>query len=142
MMTEIVTSDGDDHTEDEIINFDKLKCLELNGLPGLISFCSGNNAFNFPALENVTVKGCSRMKIFAFGDLNTPKLRGILLGDQQRWEGNLNATLAEMVFAYLFLCFLLNFHDICCMHICYMFMISQFICFSLCLVGSDILPIF
>ncbi|XP_043814384.1 uncharacterized protein LOC110618489 isoform X3 [Manihot esculenta] len=96
MMTEIVTSDGDDHTEDEIINFDKLKCLELDDLPGLISFCSGNNAFNFPALENVTVKRCSRMKFFAFGDLNTPKLRGILLGDQQRWEGNLNATLAEM----------------------------------------------
>ncbi|KAG8650650.1 hypothetical protein MANES_07G062348v8 [Manihot esculenta] len=97
MMTEIVTSYGDDHTEDEIINFDKLKCLELDGLPGLISFCSGNNAFNFPALENVTVKGCSRMKIFAFGDLNTPKLRGILLRDQQHWEGNLNATLAEML---------------------------------------------
>uniref|UniRef100_A0A2C9WHI5 Uncharacterized protein n=1 Tax=Manihot esculenta TaxID=3983 RepID=A0A2C9WHI5_MANES len=102
MMTEIVTSDGDDHTEDEIINFNKLKCLELDGLPGLISFCSGNNAFNFPALENVTVKGCSRMKIFAFGDLNTPKLRGILLGDQQRWGGNLNATLAEMTFYQYF----------------------------------------
>ncbi|KAG8650645.1 hypothetical protein MANES_07G062324v8 [Manihot esculenta] len=97
MMTEIVTSDGDDHTEDEIINFDKLKCLELYGLPGLISFCSGNNAFNFPALENVTVNGCSRMKIFAFGDLKTPKLRGIVLEYQQRWGGNLNATLAEMM---------------------------------------------
>ncbi|KAG8650679.1 hypothetical protein MANES_07G060708v8 [Manihot esculenta] len=96
MMTEIVTSDGDDHTEDEIINFDKLKFLELDDLPHLISFCSGNNAFNFPALENVTVNRCSRMKIFAFGLLNTPKLRGILLGDQQHWEGNLNATLAEM----------------------------------------------
>ncbi|KAG8650687.1 hypothetical protein MANES_07G060300v8 [Manihot esculenta] len=102
MMTEIVTSDGDDHTEDEIINFDKLKCLELDDLPGLISFCSGNNAFNFPALENVTVNECSRMKIFAFGDPNTPKLRGILLGDQQRWEGNLNATLAEMTFCKYF----------------------------------------
>ncbi|XP_043814388.1 uncharacterized protein LOC110619224 isoform X2 [Manihot esculenta] len=96
MMTEIVTRDGDDHTEDEIINFDKLKRLELDGLPGLISFCSGNNTFNFPTLENVTVNGCSRMKIFAFGLLNTPKLRGILLEYQQRWEGNLNATLAEM----------------------------------------------
>uniref|UniRef100_A0A2C9WIT6 AAA+ ATPase domain-containing protein n=1 Tax=Manihot esculenta TaxID=3983 RepID=A0A2C9WIT6_MANES len=96
-MTEIVTSDGDDQTEDEIINFDKLKFLELDDLPHLISFCSGNNAFNFPALENVTVNGCSRMKIFAFGLLNTPKLRGILLEHQQRWEGNLNATLAEML---------------------------------------------
>ncbi|KAG8650646.1 hypothetical protein MANES_07G062324v8 [Manihot esculenta] len=102
MMTEIVTSDGDDHTEDEIINFDKLKCLELYGLPGLISFCSGNNAFNFPALENVTVNGCSRMKIFAFGDLKTPKLRGIVLEYQQRWGGNLNATLAEMPFCQYF----------------------------------------
>ncbi|XP_043814374.1 uncharacterized protein LOC110618951 isoform X2 [Manihot esculenta] len=102
MMTEIVTSDGDDHTEDEIINFDKLKCLVLDGLPGLISFCSGNNAFNFPALENVTVNRCSRMKIFASGLLNTPKLRGILLEYQQRWEGNLNATLAEMAFCQYF----------------------------------------
>ncbi|XP_043814222.1 uncharacterized protein LOC110608107 [Manihot esculenta] len=102
MMTEIVTSDGDDHTEDEIINFDKLKFLELYGLPGLISFCSGNNAFNFPALENVTVNRCSRMKIFASGLLNTPKLRGIRLGDQRHWEGNLNATLAEMPFCQYF----------------------------------------
>ncbi|XP_043814219.1 uncharacterized protein LOC110605262 isoform X3 [Manihot esculenta] len=102
MMTEIVTSDGADHTEDEIINFDKLKCLELNGLPGLISFCSGNNAFNFPALESVIVNECSRMKIFASGDLNTPKLRGIFLGYKQRWEGNLNATLEEMTFCKYF----------------------------------------
>ncbi|XP_058007404.1 uncharacterized protein LOC110653611 isoform X2 [Hevea brasiliensis] len=92
-MTEIVTSDGDDHTEDEII-FSKLQILKLTHLSSLFSFCSGNHAFNFPSLENVKVKGCLQMKIFSFGVLNTPKLRGIELADQQHWEGNLNATIA------------------------------------------------
>ncbi|KAF2294547.1 hypothetical protein GH714_012466 [Hevea brasiliensis] len=94
-MTEIVTSDGDDHTEDEI-TFRKLQILELTYLSSLISFCSGNHAFNFPSLENVRVFECSQMKIFSFGVLNTPKLRGIELAelaDQQHWEGNLNATI-------------------------------------------------
>ncbi|KAF2294493.1 hypothetical protein GH714_011958 [Hevea brasiliensis] len=91
-MTEIVTSDGDDHTEDEII-FSKLQILELTYLSSLISFCSGNHAFNFPSLENVKVDECLQMKIFSFGVLNTPKLRGIELANQQHWEGNLNATI-------------------------------------------------
>ncbi|KAF2294475.1 hypothetical protein GH714_011728 [Hevea brasiliensis] len=91
-MTEIVTSDGDDHTEDEII-FSKLQILELIYLSSLISFCSGNHAFNFPSLEDVRVNECSQMKIFSFGVLNTPKLRGIELAHQQHWEGNLNATI-------------------------------------------------
>ncbi|XP_058007410.1 uncharacterized protein LOC131182327 [Hevea brasiliensis] len=92
-MTEIVTSDGVDHTEDEII-FSKLQILELTHLSSLISFCSGNHAINFPSLENVKVNGCLQMKIFSFGVLNTPKLRGIELANQQHWEGNLNATIA------------------------------------------------
>ncbi|KAF2294492.1 hypothetical protein GH714_011927 [Hevea brasiliensis] len=91
-ITEIVTSDGDDHTEDEI-TFRKLQILELTYLSSLISFCSGNHAFNFPSLENVRVFECSQMKIFSFGVLNTPKLRGIKLANQQHWEGNLNATI-------------------------------------------------
>ncbi|XP_058007400.1 uncharacterized protein LOC110649893 isoform X3 [Hevea brasiliensis] len=92
-MTEIVTSDGDDHREDEII-FSKLQILELTHLSSLISFCSGNHAFNFPSLENVKVNKCLQMKIFSFGVLNTPKLRGIRLQNQQHWEGNLNASIA------------------------------------------------
>ncbi|KAF2294487.1 hypothetical protein GH714_011871 [Hevea brasiliensis] len=91
-MTEIVTSDVD-HTEDEII-FSKLQILKLTHLSSLISFCSGNHAFNFPSLENVEVDKCLQMKIFSFGVLNTPKLRGIRLQNQQHWEGNLNATIA------------------------------------------------
>ncbi|KAF2294507.1 hypothetical protein GH714_012077 [Hevea brasiliensis] len=91
-MTEIVTSDGDDHTEDEII-FSKLQILELICLSSLVNFCSGNHALNFPSLENVKVNGCLQMKIFSFGVLNTPKLRGIELAAQQHWEGNLNATI-------------------------------------------------
>ncbi|KAF2294551.1 hypothetical protein GH714_012503 [Hevea brasiliensis] len=91
-MTEIVTSDGDDHTGDEII-FSKLQILELTYLSSLISFCSGNHTFNFPSLENVKVYECLQMKIFSFGVLNTPKLRGIELANQEHWEGNLNATI-------------------------------------------------
>ncbi|KAF2294542.1 hypothetical protein GH714_012397 [Hevea brasiliensis] len=91
-MTEIVTSDGDDHTGDEII-FNKLQILELTHLSSLISFCLGNHAFNFPSLENVKVNECLQMRIFSFGVLNTPKLRGIELTNQQHWEGNLNATI-------------------------------------------------
>ncbi|MFQ6635689.1 hypothetical protein Gotur_011400, partial [Gossypium turneri] len=41
MMREVIASDGDEATYQEII-FEELKCLELKGLQNLKSFCSGN----------------------------------------------------------------------------------------------------
>ncbi|MFQ6667873.1 hypothetical protein Gotur_033737, partial [Gossypium turneri] len=41
MMREVIASDGDETTYDEII-FKELKCLELYDLQNLKSFCSGN----------------------------------------------------------------------------------------------------
>ncbi|XP_065849854.1 F-box/LRR-repeat protein 15-like isoform X1 [Euphorbia lathyris] len=94
MMEEIVATDDADCKEHDVIVFKKLKCLKLEGLHRLNSFCSGNYDYSFPLLEEVNVKGCSIMKFFCGGELSTPKLRGVRYEGEQQWEGNLNATIS------------------------------------------------
>ncbi|XP_065867358.1 uncharacterized protein [Euphorbia lathyris] len=93
IIEEIVADDGDCREHDAII-FNKLKCLELINLNRVNSFCSGTHHMNFPLLEQVTVKSCSRMKIFCGGVLSTPKLREVQFNDEKQWEGDLNTTIA------------------------------------------------
>ncbi|KAF2287595.1 hypothetical protein GH714_001446 [Hevea brasiliensis] len=99
MLQQIVASEGDG-VEDEIC-FSILQYLNLDRLPCLASFCSGNHAFNFPSLETMIVTECPKMKFFAQGVLSTPKLLQVQkkwghLGDNWRWEGNLNDTIQEL----------------------------------------------
>ncbi|KAL5825698.1 hypothetical protein ACOSQ3_021761 [Xanthoceras sorbifolium] len=100
MMKEVVPNEGD-VKEDEII-FHKLKKLDLSDLSSLTSF--GNYTFKFPILEKLTVKECSKMKIFSLEDLSTPILREVWL-DQMEYicENDLNKILQqhheEMVFS-------------------------------------------
>ncbi|KAL5823790.1 hypothetical protein ACOSQ4_021690 [Xanthoceras sorbifolium] len=102
MMKEVVPIEGD-VKEDEII-FPKLKKLDLNDLSSLTSFSFGNYTFKFPVLEKLTVKECSKMKIFSSEDLSTPILREVWL-DQTEYicENDLNKILQqhheEMVFS-------------------------------------------
>ncbi|XP_065867352.1 uncharacterized protein [Euphorbia lathyris] len=93
MMEEMIAKDRA-CTEHDAIILNKLKCLEFNYLDRLKSFCSGNYTINFPLLEQVTVRSCSRMKIFCGGVLSTPKLRGVQFNGEKQWEGDLNATIA------------------------------------------------
>ncbi|XP_058000274.1 uncharacterized protein LOC131169102 isoform X2 [Hevea brasiliensis] len=98
MMQEIVASETDD--EEEQICFSQLQYLELHDLPRLTSFCSANPAFNFPSLEEVIIRACPNMKIFAKDVLSTPKLRQVQTGKHKyewEWEGSLNNTIEALV---------------------------------------------
>ena len=97
MVQEIVASEAD-VGEDEIV-FIQLKYLTLHALPRLKSFCSGSYVFNFPSLEQVIVRECPNMKIFAQEVLATQKLWRIQTGEFQykcEWEGDLNKTIQAL----------------------------------------------
>ncbi|KAF2306669.1 hypothetical protein GH714_020301 [Hevea brasiliensis] len=97
MMQEIVASETDD--EEEEICFSQLQYLELHDLPRLTSFCSANPAFNFPSLEEVIIRACPNMKIFAKEVLSTPKLWRVQTGKHKyewEWEGSINNTIEAL----------------------------------------------
>lgn len=95
MIEEIITTD----TLEEEIEFCQLEILELERLPNLMNFCSNNCILKFPELEGLSVKECSRMKIFSRGTVSTPKLQKVQVEgteDEWYWEGNLNATIEKL----------------------------------------------
>ncbi|KAK8632968.1 hypothetical protein V6N13_013824 [Hibiscus sabdariffa] len=97
MMREVVASQGDE-TTDEIV-FKKLKCLELDCLVSLKSFCSGSHTFRFPFLEQVILSQCPRMNNFCQGVLSTPKLKKVRLTKtalKGHWAGDLNVTVDQL----------------------------------------------
>lgn len=98
MVREVVSKVGAEKV-DEVV-FDNLKCLELNCLPGLGCFSSGGYDFKFPALDNVIVIGCPKMKLFSRGDLWTPKLQRIQVTLEERgescWKEDLNTTMEHL----------------------------------------------
>ncbi|KAK6289270.1 hypothetical protein POUND7_000811, partial [Theobroma cacao] len=82
----------------EII-FRELKRLELQCLPSLRSFCTGNYTFRFPSLEQVIVSECLSLKSFCQGALSTPKLERVQLNrtdSEGRWAGDLGATIEQL----------------------------------------------
>ncbi|KAI4354277.1 hypothetical protein L6164_003153 [Bauhinia variegata] len=96
MIKEIVTGKV---TDDEI-TFSGLKTLTLDNLPRLESFCSLNCVLNFPALENVVIKRCPKMKLFSKQAPITKKLRSVkddhLFGARSHWEDDLNSTVQKL----------------------------------------------
>ncbi|GAY31858.1 hypothetical protein CUMW_272520 [Citrus unshiu] len=70
-MTEVVINDKDGVEKEEIV-FRKLKRLELRDLDSLTSFCSANYTFEFPSLQDLSVIGCPKFKIFTTGESSTP----------------------------------------------------------------------
>ncbi|KAH1084299.1 hypothetical protein J1N35_024060 [Gossypium stocksii] len=97
MMRQVVAREGDE-TSYEIV-FRELKCLELHCLQSLTSFCSGNQIFSFPSLEQVILSQCPRMKNFYEGVLSTPKLLKVQVTKTDftgRWAGDLNATVDQL----------------------------------------------
>ncbi|KAK9230139.1 hypothetical protein WN944_023106 [Citrus x changshan-huyou] len=91
-MREVVINDEDgaENFEEEIV-FTKLKILSLYDLDSLTSFCSANYTFKFPSLEDLSIIGCPKMKIFTKGELNVPLRVNFYYGervDQQRWANN------------------------------------------------------
>ncbi|KAG6646169.1 uncharacterized protein LOC122318507 [Carya illinoinensis] len=95
-ITEIVAME--DGEANVAITFNKLRCLELRGLPNLTHFCSGHYSFGFPSLDEVIVRCCPEMKTFSHGVLSTPKLKGVsddyswFSKRNLYWEDDLNTT--------------------------------------------------
>ncbi|XP_058007409.1 uncharacterized protein LOC110661419 [Hevea brasiliensis] len=86
LIQEIIVTEAD-KDEEEKICFGQLKCLELQNLPSLSSFCSGNSTFSFPSLEEVIIIECPNMKIFAQEVLSAPKLWRVQTGEPKyKWE--------------------------------------------------------
>lgn len=91
MMEEIIVCSGDEVKED--IVFTRLKCLGLSCLPNLARFCSGNCTLEFPLLEIVTLRHCTKMKTLPQERLSAPKLQSVYsneAGGEGCWEGDLN----------------------------------------------------
>ncbi|XP_042991226.1 uncharacterized protein LOC122318126 isoform X8 [Carya illinoinensis] len=95
-ITEIVAME--DGEANVAITFNKLRRLELRGLPNLTHFCSGHYSFGFPSLDEVIVRCCPEMKTFSHGVLSTPKLKGVsddyswFSKRNLYWEDDLNTT--------------------------------------------------
>ncbi|EOY18923.1 Phosphoprotein phosphatase, putative [Theobroma cacao] len=103
-MLERIIASTSNEVMDAII-FSKLESLELDGLPSLSRFCSGNYTFEFPSLKEVIMRRCPKMEIFSKGELSTPKLRGIKSTEGEyvgHWEGNLNATVQQLFIEKVF----------------------------------------
>ncbi|GMI76218.1 hypothetical protein HRI_001291100 [Hibiscus trionum] len=97
MIDEIIASTTDEVADDTVFN--QLESLELDNLPGLSSFCSGNYALVFPMLEEVIIRQCPKMESFTMGELRTPMLHGLQSTKGKyigRWEGDLNATIRQL----------------------------------------------
>ncbi|KAL3750224.1 hypothetical protein ACJRO7_011245, partial [Eucalyptus globulus] len=95
-MEDVVTNDGNGVEE---ISFPKLQQLTLDDLPSLESFSPTNCTFRFPSLVWIVFMKCPKMNIFCKGALRTPNLDKVLLsyvGDEWRWEGDLNTTIRTL----------------------------------------------
>ncbi|TKY63988.1 Disease resistance protein RPS2 [Spatholobus suberectus] len=71
---EIVSKEGDESYEDEII-FWQLLYLSLESLPNLICFYTGS--LSFPSLVQLSVINCHRMETLSSGTINADKLFGV-----------------------------------------------------------------
>ncbi|KAK8633712.1 hypothetical protein V6N13_014551 [Hibiscus sabdariffa] len=96
MIEEIIASTTDGVTD--VIVFGQLESLELDSLPCLSRFFSGNYALVFPKLEEVIIGQCQKLEFFTMGELWTPMLHGLQSTKgryEGRWEGDLNATIQQ-----------------------------------------------
>ncbi|KAI3797055.1 hypothetical protein L1987_39745 [Smallanthus sonchifolius] len=59
----------------DVVVFPRVKCIELSDLPNLNGFFLGMNEFQWPLLEEVTLKECPQMMVFTSGRSTTPKLK-------------------------------------------------------------------
>ncbi|KAK3200790.1 hypothetical protein Dsin_024205 [Dipteronia sinensis] len=97
MLIEVVARDEGDVKKNKII-FHKLKTLKLSWLSSLTNFCVENYTFEFPALEELEVFDCTKMKIFCPGVLSTPKLNKVYYHRWTKWiwEDDLNTSIQEV----------------------------------------------
>ncbi|XP_023760079.1 uncharacterized protein LOC111908484 isoform X1 [Lactuca sativa] len=89
--------DASPSSSKEVVVFPSLKSIELVGLPELEGFFLGMNDFRLPSLEEVTIKYCPKMMVFAPGGSTAPQLKYIHteLGKYSLGESGLNFHVAH-----------------------------------------------
>ena len=94
---EIVKKENEDASH-EII-FGRVKTLNLDSLPLLGSFYSGNATLQFSRLKKVMIVKCPNMKTFSQGDIKAPFFYGVesSVGDfDLTFHNDLNTTIKEL----------------------------------------------
>lgn len=101
-MKEVITKkeqQGEEITNEPL--FHQLEKLKLHMLPKLGHFFLTKHALEFPFLQDVDIKRCSRMKTFSLGSVSTPRLNtlfiDIVINDAEVKDG-LNKTILNMSF--------------------------------------------
>ncbi|KAI4354251.1 hypothetical protein L6164_003134 [Bauhinia variegata] len=86
-------------TDDEI-TLSELKTLTFDNLPRLERFCSLNCVFRFPALENVVIAECPKLKLFSKQAPITANLQSVKDSNwsdaKSYWEDDLNSTVQKL----------------------------------------------
>ncbi|XP_062076316.1 disease resistance protein At4g27190-like [Humulus lupulus] len=84
-------------TEHHHFVFQRLETLDLEDLPSLESFYSGNKVMSFPNLEELTVRGCPDMMSFSHGIISTsPCFNTIkIINGMPNWAGDVNTTVRK-----------------------------------------------
>jgi len=93
-----IAKNEDEDGCDEMV-FGRLRFIDLNGLPSLVSFYSGNATLQCSCLEVVSVNKCPNMETFSLGVINSPILKGIRIsmGDFDLiLEDDLNTTIERL----------------------------------------------
>ncbi|KAF5445098.1 hypothetical protein F2P56_034176 [Juglans regia] len=101
-MEEILGKELGEEENRDVIAFPLMKTLELADLQKLECFYSeDNHAFEWPSLDNITIGGCPKLKMFVSTSTNTPKLKGVLHMKSRTFqpmvEGDLNATIQHII---------------------------------------------
>ncbi|KAF8411929.1 hypothetical protein HHK36_004487 [Tetracentron sinense] len=73
---EVIVSNEEEDKEGQEIVFPQLNTIRLQRLPNLTGFCEGSFTFEWPSLEEVTMKFCPNIETFVTTRFpNTPKLK-------------------------------------------------------------------
>ncbi|PWA48053.1 resistance protein RGC2 [Artemisia annua] len=76
-MKVIVEEDGQRTAVSKAVFFPCLKSIELGNLTSLKGFFLGKNEFQWPILDDVSIRNCPKMTIFTFGQSTAKKLKFI-----------------------------------------------------------------
>ena len=94
---EIAINEDEDDCDEMI--FGRLRSIELNCLPRLVRFYSGNATLHCSYLKKVIVAECPKMKTFCEGIIKVPMFLGIKTSTDSSdltFHGDLNATIRQL----------------------------------------------
>jgi len=95
-MKEIAKNEDEDGCDEMV--FGRLRCIDLNGLPSLVSFYSGNATLQCSYLKKVIIAKCPNMKTFSEGVTKVPMFLRIKTSKDSdlTFHGDLNATIQQL----------------------------------------------